>query len=285
MSASPWYPSRYGVGDVLGAGNELSPERTLAALAIPRTGEVLPLAPVLDNDQNVLQPRLYRQIVLSHGRLADGSQAYEEHLSATMHIGCHVDGLGHVSDGGVFYNGHTAEEIFGVTGLAALGIETARPWVGRGVCLDIAGLHGDAVLPEGYAIGADDFAAACARQEVEVRPGDTVLVHTGWGSLRRSDPDRYHGYEPGPDLDGARWLTDHRVSAAGADNWAFEVIGPGSSPGPVHQHMLPRHGTYLVENVDTAVLAERACAEFLFVMTPLRVAGATGSMVSPVAVL
>lgn len=285
MSENSWYPSRYGAGDVLGAGNELTPERTLAALRLPRTGEVLPLAPLLHGDESALQPRLYHQIVLSHGLLPDGSQAYEEHVTATMHIGCHIDALGHVSERGLFYNGFTAEDIFGVTGLRALGIDAARPWVGRGVWLDVAGVHGREMLPDGHAIGSEDLEAACRRQGTEVRPGDTVLVHTGWGALRHTDPVRYGGYEPGPDLDGARWLTDRRVSAVGADNWAFEVIPQGEAPGPVHQQMLPRHGTYIVENVDTAVLAGRSVAEFLFIMTPLRVAGATGSMVSPMAVL
>ncbi len=44
-SRSPqWWPSRYGSGDEAGAGNQLTPERTLAALQIPKEGRVIRLA-------------------------------------------------------------------------------------------------------------------------------------------------------------------------------------------------------------------------------------------------
>src|SRR4051812_12816704 len=48
-SRSPqWWPSRYGPDDELGAGNELTPERTLEALALPAEGRLVQLAQVLE---------------------------------------------------------------------------------------------------------------------------------------------------------------------------------------------------------------------------------------------
>jgi hypothetical protein len=41
---SPWWPSPYGAADRIGAGNELTPEATLAALRLPRSGRVIELA-------------------------------------------------------------------------------------------------------------------------------------------------------------------------------------------------------------------------------------------------
>src|SRR5262245_52034909 len=47
-SSPRWWPSRYGADDELGAGNELTAERTLAALRIPTQGRIIELAQLLE---------------------------------------------------------------------------------------------------------------------------------------------------------------------------------------------------------------------------------------------
>jgi hypothetical protein len=56
---------------------------------------------------------MWSQHVLAHGArgqlLGEGQSdvSYlEEQLSQTYHLGCHIDGLGHVGIDGVFYNGN-----------------------------------------------------------------------------------------------------------------------------------------------------------------------------------
>lgn len=291
-----WWPSRYGPEDTRGSGNEITPERLLAALRIPREGEVIELAPPLDAASPRLEGRVWEQSIIADGASErhvedseNGDTYLEEQLIGSFHNGCHVDALGHSGIEGRFYNGHTLEEVFRPEGLQTLGIEQARPWVARGVCLDLAGLAGVSSLAGGHAIQAGQLEEASRRQGVVVRPGDTVLLHTGWGRLYREDPPRYLESEPGAGWDAACWLTNRRVSLVGADNWGFEVVPPEEGRRgqdfPVHQHLLAETGTFILENADTSALVERGASEFLFIAAPAKVAGATAGPANPLAVV
>lgn len=291
-----WWPSRYGPEDTRGSGNELSPERLLAALRIPRRGEAIELAPPLDAAAPRRHERTWGQAILAHGateehrRASENGDTYlEELVTGSLHSGCHVDALGHSGIDGRFYNGRALAEVFRLEGLRTLGIEQAPAWITRGVCLDVAGLIGVERLDGGFAIEPVHLEEACRRQEVTVEPGDVALLHTGWGDLYRADPDRYLESEPGAGWDAARWLTDRRVSLVGADNWGFEVVpredARRGQDFPVHQHLLAETGTFILENLDTRPLAELGQSEFLFIAAPVKVAGATAGQVSPLAVV
>jgi kynurenine formamidase len=289
-----WWPSRYGQDDELGSLNEICPERVRAALTLPKTGKVIEIAQTLSPDAPAAATRPFAALVLAHTALEgtmispNGTQlcAFEEHVSQSYHVGSHVDGLGHVGISGRFYNGHHYRDFYSPTGLTRFGIETLRPWVTRGVCLDIAALEGADVLPAGFVITTEHLEAACRRQEIEVRPGDAVLLHTGWAA-NWTDPHAYLGGEPGAGWDASHWLTDRRASIVGADNWAFEAI-PFEKPEwefVNHQHLLTETGTYILENITTAPLVAGRHYEFLFVMASNKVYGATASVVSPVIVV
>ena len=76
------------------------------------------------------------------------------------------------------------------------------------------------------------------------------------------------------------------MTVVGSDNWAVEAV-PGEDadrPYQVHQWMLTRNGTYLLENLDLAQLAADKVYEFAFVFCPLRLKGATGSPGNPIAI-
>jgi kynurenine formamidase len=290
-----WWPSRYGAGDELGAGHELTPERAMAALRIPKRGEIIELAQLLEPGIPAYPPRAWHQLVLAHGSLEDTMLAkdttqasyFEEHVTQTYQIGCHLDGLGHVGVNGRYYNGMHYEEIYAPTGLRRLGIEQAPQWVARGVCLDIAGIEGTTMLEEGFAITPEHLEAACEKQGVEIGAGDVVLLHTGWSSLWMVDNDRYGALEPGLGWDAAHWLTERRISLAGADNWCLEVWPPeqAGSPLVVHQHLLCETGTYIIENIQTKPLVDGGHSEFLFLLSPNKTKGSTGSMAAPIAVV
>jgi len=295
-SRSPqWWPSRYGQDDLLGAANELTSERTLAALQLPREGRVLELAQTLETGVPAYPPRMWNQHVLAHGALEGilvgkgGSDLsyFEEQVSQTYHIGCHIDGLGHIGIGGLFYNGHHYDEFYDPNGLKMYGAEQMRPWVCRGVCLDMTALEGTEMLPGGYVITPEHLEQACERQDVEVRAGDAVMLHTGWARMWNADGDRYGTEEPGGGWDAAHWLTDRRVSLVACDNWAFEVI-PFEQPQSmfaVHQHLLAETGTYILENAKTQEIVDARASEFLFCAAVPKVKGATGGMAAPVAVI
>lgn len=294
-STPRWWPSRYGTGDTLGAGNELTSERVLEALRLPRSGELMELGQILEAGVPAFPPRGWDQYILSHGTLEEMVEApqgtrpteFEEHVDQGYHVGTHLDALGHMGINGRFYNGVPYGEIYGVTGLSRLGIDGVRPWVARGVCLDIAAVHGVSMLPDRFEILPEHLDAACKRQGTEVRPGDVCLLHTGWAALWMVDNDRYGSAEPGVGWEGAHWLTERRPSLVGADNWAFEVWPPADPDDTliVHQHLLAETGTYILENLVTSRLADRAITEFLFLLTPAKTRGSTACMAGPVAVV
>jgi kynurenine formamidase len=292
-----WWPSRYGAEDSAGTGNELTPERVLRALRIPVSGRVVELAQTVEPGIAVAEPRTWALHILSYAALAGSgfvpgegtsdATAFDEQAELSFHVGCHVDGLGHVGIAGRFYNGTRYEDFYSPTGHRRFGMEGVRSWMTRGVCLDVAGLIEKEIIEEGFVIGPDHLDGACHRQGIDIGAGDVVLLHTGWGSLWSNDAKRYGANEPGLGWEGAHWLTARRVSAVGADNWALEVIPFERAEHAlvVHQHLLAETGTYIIENLRTSELVREDRSEFLFAMSPLKIKGSTASMVSPVAVL
>ena len=200
------------------------------------------------------------------------------------HSGTHIDALSHQAENLVLHGGvHVDEGVQTSVGFKKLGIETMAPIVARGVLLDVAG---ERLLPPEYAVTVADLEEAATRAAVQVREGDVVLVRTGCGQLW-SDPASYlRG--PGVSAAGSTWLIDRKVRAVGADNVAWDVIGPVdpelkvSLPG--HILLLVRAGVPIIENLYLEELAQSAVHEFLFVCLPLKMRGATGSPVRPIAI-
>jgi kynurenine formamidase len=295
-SSPQWWPSRHGADDQRGAANELTDDVVLEALRTPTRGRVVDLSQVLDRRSPYgTPPRSFNLIVLAHGSLEGGELAagenqltyFEEHAEHGYHVGTHLDGLGHVGIGGRFYNGHAFDSIYTPNGLTKLGAETIPPIVTRGLLLDIAGLIGLPMLPDSFQITAAHLEDAAHRQGVAPRPGDAILLHTGWASLWTDDPARYEGSEPGIVVDAARWLVEQRPALVGADNWALEVVPAVEATRPfvAHQHLITENGVFILENIVTAELQGEGISEFMLVTTPLAIRGATGSMVRPVAVI
>jgi len=124
---------------------------------------------------------------------------------------------------------------------------------------------------------------ALAAQAVEIRTGDVVLLRTGWARYW-DDAARFISQvrSPGPALEGARWLSERRVFAAGSDTAPFEKMP--SAGQPAHVHLLVESGIHIVECLQLEELAEARVYEFLFVGIPLKIRGATASPIRPIAV-
>jgi kynurenine formamidase len=287
------FPRRYGASDTLGAANEIGPEQVRAAAALIKTGQRLGLAQVLSPTSPARRWRYWRHtLVVDHllpSRYAgsNGQSFLEESVAGALHSGTHLDGLAHIGIRENAYNGLAYESLVEADGLLALGIDAVPPFVTRGVLLDIAALRGRPALRPGEPITVDDLETASSRAGIEVRKGDIVIVHTGWGALWDDDDPTYSQLEPGIDVDAATWCTDRRVSIIGADNWGVEVFPsqPDDLRFPVHQHCLTRYGCYLLENVRTQEIATAGVTEFCCVISPVRLRGASASMVNPVAIL
>lgn len=207
-----------------------------------------------------------------------------EAIALGGHVGTHMDALCHFSCGGQLYGGVDVAPIqHHNTGIGALSIDRVVPVFRRGVLLDVAGYEGVDVLPEDFAIDANELAAVSKAQHVDVRPGDVVLVRTGWTKYW-NEPGHYINEvrAPGVTEDGARWLSAQAIFAAGSDTIAFELV---PSQMPVHAHFLVEKGIHIFEALNLEELAADRIISFGFVAIPLKLAGATGSPVRPVAVV
>ena len=202
------------------------------------------------------------------------------------HTGTHLDALAHFARDGIMCGGLQAAEVqSGGRGMTEHGIERVPPIVRRGVLLDVAGAEGVDILPNDFAITADVAQAVAREQGVEVRKDDAFLVRTGL-MQRWNDPaflDLENG-QPGITADCAEWLAETGVYLGGSDTMTFEFIPAGDDRLPVHGIFLVDHGIHILENADLESLAAAGVHEFLFVMSPLKIVGATASPVRPIAI-
>ncbi|WP_436775845.1 cyclase family protein [Yinghuangia sp. YIM S09857] len=225
-----------------------------------------------------------------HGDMvrSDGGSAANELIVTGGHVGTHVDALAHVSHDGYVYGGRPAAELQSHDGFSALGIDEFTPFVGRAVHLDVARLHGTKVLPPGHRVTAEELAAA-EEAGARIHPGDAVLIGTGWSRMWDDGP-AFVGHAdgvPGPDSDAARWLAAKGARVVGGETIAFEHIaaGRGHAELPVHRILLVEEGVNIVETMRLHELADAAVTEFLLMLAPLPVVGATGAPARPLAVV
>jgi len=201
------------------------------------------------------------------------------------HTGTHIDSLAHFGLDGATWNGARADEHQGDLGWRRNGAERLPPIVARGVLLDVAGLKGVDVLPDSYRITAADLRAALAKAGLTLRPGDAVFVRTGRMRLV-GDKARYMSNPPGLGLEAARFLVEEGgAMLVGSDNLSLETF-PVETPDnwiPVHTYLEAEQGVAIMEVVDLEALARDGVHEFAFIGAPLKLRGASGAPMRPLA--
>ena len=158
--------------------------------------------------------------------------------------------------------------------------------IARGVLIDVAALKGVDTLGDTYEITPQDLQQALQRQNVQLQPGDAILINTGWHKLWAKDNARYNKSCPGIGVAAAEWLAKQDPMLVGADNGPVEVNpNPDTQISlPVHQIMLVVNGIHILENLKLDELSSKKVYEFAFVMQPLKAQGFSGSTVAPVAI-
>ncbi|HEU5195205.1 MAG TPA: cyclase family protein [Methylomirabilota bacterium] len=153
----------------------------------------------------------------------------------------------------------------------------------RAVVLDVA-RHLASGKPDprapGFEITAAHLEATAKAQGVEVRPGDSLLIRTGWGQYFGKDNAKFLGEQsPGPGQDAAKWLIDKKVRLAGNDTATFEKrpAAYGKELFSVHMMLLADHGIYIMENANLEPLGDARIGVALLIVTPLKIQGASGS--------
>lgn len=173
-----------------------------------------------------------------------------------------------------------------------LGMETfpVDLMLNRAVFLDvarqIAGGKPDP-LPPGFEITGAHLDATAKAQGVEVKPGDSLLIRTGWGQYFGTDNAKFLGEQsPGPGQDAAKWIIAHKVRLAGDDTATFEKrpAAYGKELFSVHMMLLADNGIYIMESANLEPLGDAKAGVVLLVVTPLKIEGATGSPLRALAI-
>lgn len=296
----------FGPDDQLGSLNHITPERICAAVGLVRRGATFSL----DYPINHFPPNSFRKTAthVIFGRHKDMRDDYLDsyYLQGTSQL----DGLRHrrhTVHG--FYN-RTPDEAIEV-GRPELGIQhwAEHGIVARGVLIDVerhlarVGRRLDYETGEPFTVETVDEAAAA--QGISFRPGDAVLLRSGWASYffsmspeertaRRARTAASNGLLQSRRT--AAWLWDHQVTLVAADNAAVETV-PVADPVPfatdtdrglMHQELIALLGIALGELFRLDDLAED-CArdgvyEFLFISKPLALIGGVGTPANALAV-
>ncbi|MCY3797300.1 MAG: cyclase family protein [Chloroflexi bacterium] len=279
------------------------PRLTPELLSLVKTGEVFSLG--VDFQEGMLTPGAAMKTYsiaphLRHGdeSTIDPGTAAAETIRMSIHVGTHIDALCHIgekqdgagnpaSDGEPrLYNGAgetvAARDCVNSAGQTHMSIEKMPPIVTRGVLLDIAAYKGVEMLPPAYSIGADDIRGAMEKQSSVIGEGAAVLARTGTYPLLRAGDPIYRDAQAGLNLEAAQFLVEQGMTLVGADNMAVEAMPPMDHS--VHRFTLVHSGITHVENLNLDELAAAGCYEFLLIIAPLKLTGATGSWVNPIAI-
>jgi kynurenine formamidase len=234
-------------------------------------------------------PFLY-QMVREHGDLMYGEEvsAAVDIFGMSCHTGTHLDGLGHFAKNLCLHGGQpTSEGQSKTAGLKTLGIQRVAPTLGRGILLDVPATRGVEILEPNQVIGPRELEAAAKAVQVEVRPGDVVLIRTGWMRLW-PDQRKYYSVQtgqPGINLEAAKWVTGQGAICLGSDNFAVEVTPTAGNAHPVHIHCLVEQGVHLLEVANLEELSRTKTHEFLLILVPRKIRGGTASPIRPLAVV
>jgi kynurenine formamidase len=299
---------RWGKDDEIGTLNFTTPGDIVAAAQLVRKGKVFSLA--LNYDQHGPQggktnyPALGRFNPV-HVMLRTGTDAYsgvldhrkirgtDDLVIMPLQCGTQWDGLGHILYYDHMWNGYDCRNVT-TSGALKGGIEKTREkMVGRGVLLDVARAVGRKWLPDGFAITNEILDYTEEKQQVRVRRGDYLLVHTGHieRCLQGKSWDGYSGGDaPGFAFETVQWLHEREIAGVATDTWGAEVR-PNETEDttqPWHWITIPIMGLTVGEIFHLTELA-RDCAEdgryeFMFVAPALPITGAVGSPVNPLAI-
>jgi kynurenine formamidase len=208
-----------------------------------------------------------------------------------QHGSPNVDALGHISDNMKLFGGADAAASEGASGLLTLGIEAypKERFVNRAVLLDVARFKKVDALVAGQEITGEDLEATAKAEGVEINPGDSVIIRTGYGKYFEADRAKYSGPRPGPGESAARWLAGKKIFLAGDDQMSFEVVPDKGTVFPCHRILIADNGIYIVENLNleelSRALADQKVYEFVLVLNPPRLRGATGAAANAFAIL
>lgn len=290
--------------DAAGRLAALGPADRLRALATVREGKCWPLGTeVFGTAPGPADPERPRQLHIlyrdwSHYEkghvhpLVGGVASVDDGVLLNCHGGSHLDALGHVIAEGTITGGMSARSTIGgldhadVAAIARLGV------VCQAVVIDLCRFAGGEPLPRDHEVTLREVASCLGTQGVELEPRNMLLLRTGsLARYRQEGQERFWANysEPGLSRDEAlfEWLDDHEVLGIGTDTLANELpTNPRTGEEyPLHRYLLRDRGIQFHEGLWLEEVAADCAADGryvgLYMASPLKLVGASGSPVNP----
>jgi kynurenine formamidase len=298
-SLSNW--GRWGKDDQLGTINLITPAKRVQAARLVQDGVGVSCARPISTEiaaDTTFQPLRF-MVDSGEGRETDSPERQLQRRGASEFIGMvfhgytitHVDTPAHYFWNGRIYNGRPGSLITSREGAQVESVDLLRDGVvSRGVLLDVAARRGR-WLTSGEGVLPEDLDAAEQAQGVRVEPGDILLIRTGYYGRRLKEGPRHplKDGSPAAHVACAPWFRERDIAMLGTDTHNDVTPPPYPRIGnALHVVALVWMGLWLIDNGNLEELAQ-ACAarrrwEFLLTIAPLRLLGATGSPVNPIAV-
>ena len=280
---------RWGDDDQVGAPNLITEAKVRQATALVAQGRSISLSRAVTIPSE--GPTGAKADYVMHrieGRAGGGGS------DDVLTLGCHgltvthLDALGHLWDASGMWGGRDATEVVTERGLTWGGIEHWRNGlITRGVLLHVPAYRNVPYVALDEPVHGWELDAICAAQGVDVGPGDAVLVYCGRDRWEMAEPGGVERPErPGLHASCLKFLSDRDTPLL---VWDMIDAAPHGYPIPWAVHgAISNFGIVLVDNADLAELAGTCLAddrfEFMLVVAPLVVIGATGSPVNPLVV-
>ncbi len=288
---------RFGPDDELGTLNHITPTIRRNAAGLVREGKSFSLARPIDTHASARNPypAHHMMAVGESGGMADYFGLFIHGFAHT-----HLDALSHIptEDFRAFYNGRPRNPDTTLPTGKTSSIDFWRDGIiTRAVLYDIPRLRGVPFVRPGEPVHAWELDDAARRQGVEPRAGDAVVIRGGLDASFAADPSNVRfATTAGVHASALEFLWDTKASMLVWDMLDAPTADQGlrnplEIEPAVHLHCIaiPYMGMPLLDNAQLDPLAD-ACAalgrwEFMVVVAPLVIPGATGSPVNPIAIL
>ncbi len=305
--SAPTNWGKWGPDDEVGSLNYLTPDRIIAGAAEVRSGEVFTLQVPIGDDRGdpvwINRAPSTRIPVVDDGTFergeleepADGHRYTDDKIDMFLQGTTQYDALGHYWYGGKIYNGYDASTTVDRMEKASVFPIADRGIVGRGVLIDMARHRGKKSLERGETFTHEDLLEAAAAQGTEIRPRDVLVIRTGWiATFYEQSPQEFFAdwCEPGltysPEL--VDWFQRTEIPSLVTDQLGNETTYYPGTPVemPLHVALMRNLGVTFCEMCWLDDLAD-ACARdnrwtFLYAAAPIKVHGASGAPVNPIAI-
>lgn len=270
----------------------INAESILSALSSVKSGKVYDLGNIMSKDMPMGSRNTFDYFSLAQYHLpaaatdpeAKGFDFAMDTINCCPHLGTHMDCFSHVYQDGKTFEETKASDILGVYGWEKYTSESVPPIIARGVMIDIAEYLGVDIVPDGFVIDEKVLAAAVEQQGIELRQGDVVLIRTGKQAEYLKGDENYFSRQCGIVASGAIWLYERGMILLGSDTSATDPMP--MVPGNItHEAMLIQRGVHVIEILDLDELAKDKVREFTFIGLSIKIKGATGAWLRPVAIV